>query len=381
MKRRTFLTTTTAAGLGALYSGCSKSSAQVVPPLYLSDYAGQYRADPKAASLAWFADARFGLFMHYGLYSLLARGEWVMLREAIPIPQYEPLREQFKADQFDVDFITDMALEAGMKYINLTAKHHDGFCLFTTAQHDYHSPASLGGRDLVGDLAEACQEKGLGLFLYYSYFADWWHPYFYPREAGWKNARPPYDFEEPRYLWRQDEDFRMYVDYVHEQLKELLTQYGPIAGIWFDPIMGFYNRPDLFPIEETYSLVRSLQPHTLISAKQGANGDEDFAAPERHGHGFADRFDDPELKKAPALAWESNKTKHNEICDTLQPRVWGYKKDDAGQHKSPDEVMDMLAAAGAQNCNLLLNTGPLPDGSINPVDVATLREVGKRLSA
>lgn len=377
MNRRYFLKTTSSIAAGVAGFGCSQPRSRV--PRYLQAHADTYQRDPHGAALKWFSEARFGLFMHYGLYSLLGRGEWVMLRETIPLAEYEPLREQFVADRFDVDFITDLALEAGMTYINLTAKHHDGFCLFETAQHDYHSPASAGRRDLVGELSEACQKKGLGLFLYYSYFADWWHPWFYPREAGWQNARPAYAFEEPRYLWRKDEDFRNYVDYVHAQLRELLTQYGPIAGIWFDPIMGFYHRPDLFPIEETYQLVRSLQPHTLISAKQGANGTEDFAAPERHGHGFADRFEDPELRRAPALAWESNKSKHNEICDTLQPRVWGYRADDAGRHKNPDEVMQMLGAADAANCNLLLNTGPWPDGSINPVDVATLQEVGRRL--
>jgi alpha-L-fucosidase len=377
MDRRTFLKTSSAAVAGTSLLSCS--SEKITIPSYLKEYASIYKTDPKAASLAWFADAQFGLFMHYGLYSLLGRGEWVMLREAIPIPEYEPLKEQFKADKFDVDYITDLALESGMTYINLTAKHHDGFCLFGTKQHEYNSVDSPAQRDIIGDLSKMCQQKGLGLFCYYSYFADWWHPYFYPREAGWNNARPPYDFDEPRYKFQQDEDFRIYVDYVHEQLKELLSNYGPIAGIWFDPIMGYYNRPDLFPIEETYALVRSLQPHTLISAKQGANGTEDFAAPERSGHSLADRFEDPELKKAPMHAWESNKDKHNEICDTLQPSVWGYKKDDDNQHKNADEVMQMLAAAEAQNCNLLLNTGPLPDGSIDQVDADTLREVGKRL--
>ena len=378
MNRRTFLKTSSAAMMAStLFSCSSKSNA----PSYLKDYGSLYATDAKAAALEWFKNARFGLFMHYGLYSLLGRGEWVMLRERISVSEYERLKEQFKADKFDVDFITDLALEAEMTYINLTSKHHDGFCLFGTKQHDYNTLDSPAQRDLIGDLSLACQEKGLGLFLYYSYFADWWHPYFYPCKAGWTNARPAYDFDEPRYKWRKDEDFRIYVDYVHEQLKELLTNYGPIAGIWFDPIMGFYNRPDLFPIKETYALVRSLQPHTLISAKQGANGTEDFAAPERHGHGFADRFENPELKKAPALAWERNKNKHNEICDTLQPRVWGYKKDDDNKHKNADEVITMLDAAASANCNLLLNTGPLPDGSIDVVDAATLKEVGKRLRA
>lgn len=378
MNRRTFMKTAAGSATALALTNCQS---QNTAPTYLHTYADLYRDNPKAAALEWFKHARFGLFMHYGLYSLLGRGEWVMLRERIPIAEYEPLKAQFKADKFDVDFITDLALESGMTYINLTSKHHDGFCLFGTQQHDYNSVDSPAKRDIIGDLSNACQEKGLGLFLYYSYFADWWHPYFYAREAGWNNARPAYEFDEPRYKWKTDEDFRIYVDYVHEQLKELLTGYGPIAGIWLDPIMGYYSRPDLFPIEETYALVRSLQPHTLISAKQGANGTEDFAAPERSGHSLADRFDDPEMKKVPEHAWESNKNKHNEICDTLQPRVWGYKKDDANQHKNADEVMTMLQAAWDADCNLLLNTGPLPDGSINPVDAATLREVGQRLRA
>ena len=377
MNRRTFVKTASAGLAGTPLLSCAPRMKSV--PAYLKDYTLLYQSDPKAAALDWFSHAEFGLFMHYGLYSLLGRGEWVMLRERIPVPEYEKLQGQFKAHRFDVDYITDLALQAGMTYINLTSKHHDGFCLFGTKQHRYNVVDSPAQRDLVADLSEACQEKGLGLFLYYSYFADWWHPYFYPSEAGWQNARPAYDYNEPRYKWEKDADFRIYVDYVHKQLRELLTQYGPIAGIWFDPIMGFYHRPDLFPIEETYTLVRSLQPHTLISAKQGANGDEDFAAPERHGHSMADRFEDPELKKAPARAWERNKNKHNEICDTLQPRVWGYKKDDAGQHKDADEVMKMLEDAEKTDCNLLLNTGPLPDGSIDKIDAKTLREVGKRL--
>lgn len=379
MNRRRFLKTSAAGAVGATLLSCGKQQPKTQTPSYLDDYAELYARDARAAALKWFKNARFGLFMHYGLYSLLGRGEWVMLRERIPIAEYEKLTDQFTAKNFDADFITDLALEAGMNYVNITSKHHDGFCLFGSKIISYNAVNSAAKRDLIGELSEACQQKGLGLFLYYSYFADWHHPWFYSREAGWKNARPAYDFDEPRYKWQKNEDFRLYVDDVHAQLKELLSNYGPIAGIWFDPIMGFYNRPDLFPIEKTYALVRSLQPHTLISAKQGANGDEDFAAPERSGHSMADRFSDPELQKAPHLAWEHNKSKHNEICDTLQPRVWGYKKDDAGKHKTADEVMQMLADAQATNCNLLLNTGPLPDGSIDATDAATLRHVGRRL--
>jgi len=383
LNRRDFIKLSASGAAALSLSGCGgnkgwfarKSSV----PSYLAGQRELYQSDPRQAARAWFGEARFGLFMHYGLYSLLGRGEWVMLRERIGVAEYEKLQSQFTAHNFDVDFITDLALEAGMKYINLTSRHHDGFCLFETKQHDYHSMAAPAQRDIIGDLAEACHKKGLGLFLYYSYAADWWHPYFYAREAGWANARPAYKQPQPQYEWAKDEDFRIYVDYVHAQMRELLTNYGPIAGIWFDPIMGFYSRPDLFPINETYDLVRSLQPQVLISFKQGASGTEDFAAPERSGHSLAERLKEPQQREVARKAWESNKNKHNEICDTLQPHVWGYKKDDDSKHLDADEVMKRLEAAWAGNCNLLMNTGPLADGSIHADDVKTLREVGRRL--
>jgi alpha-L-fucosidase len=368
----------TAGGLGC--SGTPESG----PPSYLRDYGDEYRLNPREAARSWFRDARFGLFMHYGLYSLLGRGEWVMLREKIPVAEYAKLKDRFTADRFDADFITDLALDAGMKYVNITARHHDSFSLFGTGETDYNSVASPAGRDLVGELSERCDEKGLGFFCYYSYACDWYHPWFYAREAGWANARPAYDEPEPAYLWRADDDFARYIEFIHAQLRELLTDYGPIAGIWFDPIMGYYARPDLFPVEETYALVRSLQPQTLISFKQGATGTEDFAAPERSGHSLAERVaqvfpDNPESTVVARRAWESNSAKHNEICDTLLPSVWGYRKADDGNHRTPDDVMEMLAAAEEKDCNLLLNTGPLPDGSIDTFDEATLREVGLRL--
>jgi alpha-L-fucosidase len=199
-------------------------------------------------------------------------------------------------------------------------------------------------------------------------------------EQGWRAARPHYKEPELSYKYEKPADFRIYVDYVHEHLKELLTQYGPISGIWFDPIMGFYSNPDVFPIAETYALIREIQPHCLISFKQGANGDEDFVAPERRVQA---------LEKGGEIAlkvWEKNKNKPKEICDTLQPKdipgnSWGYNKAAEGKHLNADDVMQMLADAKEQDANLLLNTGPLPDGSIHPSDVETLRTVGKRLNS
>lgn len=355
----------------ALPSVAGGEAAEV--PSYLKGYEARYRQDPRGAATEWFKHARFGMFLHYGLYSRLGRGEWVQLREKIPVAEYAKLKDHFTAKDFDAGKIADLAMAAEMRYVNITSRHHDSFCLFRTKQTDFNSVESPAKRDLIGELAEACRRKGLGLFLYYSYGADWRHPYFYAREAGWPAARPAYDEPQPEYKWRKDEDIKHYIAFVHAQLRELLTQYGPVAGIWLDPIMGYYARPDLFPIDETYKLIRSLQPQCLISFKQGANGEEDFAAPERkagvHKQGG----------EVAARAWAKNKDKPMEVCNTLQPKWWGYSKADDGKHRNADEVMAMLAEARARGANLLLNIGPLPDGGIPPEDDKTLREVGKRL--
>jgi alpha-L-fucosidase len=159
------------------------------------------------------------------------------------------------------------------------------------------------------------------------------------------------------------------VDFVHEQLEEILTQYPNIAGIWFDPIMGYYSRPDLFPIDSTYALVRSLSPHALISFKQGANGEEDFMAPERGGNARVGQKFEVARK-----VYELNRGKPIEICNTLQPHAWGYNKEHDGNHKSTEEVLKMLSDARAMDANLLLNVGPKGDGSFPEEDIRALLE-------
>lgn len=344
-------------------------------PFYLQNYQKEYRENPKEANLEWFKDAKYGMFIHYGLYSNLGKGEWVQLRDTIPVAEYAKLKDQFTAEKFSADEITDIAISAGMKYITITSKHHDGFCLFNTKATDFNVMNSPAKRDLIKELYDACEQKGLGLFLYYSYAADWKHPYFYSRESGWNNARPAYTEPQPEYKFEKDEDFKIYVDFVHEQLKELLTQYPNIAGIWFDPIMGFYNRPDLFPIDSTYALIRKMSPHALISFKQGANGDEDFMAPERGGNAkVGEQFD------VAKMVYEKNKNKPREICNTLQARAWGYNKNEDGKHKSADDIIKLLNDAGKSNANLLLNVGPKGDGSFPEEDIEALKAAGKLLA-
>jgi alpha-L-fucosidase len=138
-------------------------------PNYLRDYEDLYEQNPRSAALKWFTDAKYGLFLHYGLYSLLGRHEWVQFREKIPVAEYAKLKDQFTAENFDPDYIADFAVDCGMRYVNLTSRHHDSFCLFDTELTGFNSVNSPAKRDLAGELAEACQKRGLGFFLYYSH--------------------------------------------------------------------------------------------------------------------------------------------------------------------------------------------------------------------
>ena len=364
-------------GLGAssivvsplLLSSCSNSNV----PSYLKGYKDLYADNPREAAIEYFRNAKFGLFIHYGLYSLTGgvwkgkhtqQAEWVQLHEKIRVKEYEKLALKFTADKFDADFITDMALGAGMKYINLTTRHHDSFCLFDSKYTDFKSTNSAAKRDLVAELSEQCQKKGLGFFLYYSHGRDWRHPHA-PNNDGWGgNARPQYEPREESYKYGEEHDLQLYVEFMKNQITELLTNYGPVAGIWLDghgvikQAKG-NNGLEMFKCQELYDHIHSMQPQVLVSYKQGFLGTEDFKAPERH--------------------FKGSSIVPLEICDTLQPHSWGYAKKDDLDHKTADDVMIMLSEAKKKNANLLLNTGPLPDGSIHPDDVKTLKEVGRRL--
>lgn len=359
----------------ALIACFASLTAKAQAPKYLSGYENEYKQDPRAANLHWFKDAKFGMFIHYGLYSILGKGEWIQLYDTIPLHKYAALKDKFTAKNFDADAIVKLAKKAGMKYITITTKHHDGFCLFKTEQTAFNSVTSPAKRDLIGEMAKACEKEGLGLFLYYSYAADWRHPYFYSKDVGWKKGRPAYKVTPQMYKYKEPADFKRYIAYVHRQLTELLTQYPTVAGIWFDPVMGYYSAPEFFPIEETYALIRKLSPHALISFKQGANGTEDFVAPERDANAKKGN-----LNGILAEVQEKNKDKYKEVCNTMQPVLpgmhggasWGYNKATDGHHLTTAQVQKLLADAKAKNYNLLLNIGPLPDGSVHPEDIKSL---------
>jgi alpha-L-fucosidase len=337
-------------------------------PSYLEDRADAYSDDPRAANRSWFDDARYGLFLHYGLYSLLGNHEWVQYNETIPPGEYAELAEYFTAEDFDAEAIVEFAQEAGMEYVNLTTKHHDGFCLFDSAETGFTAPNAPAGRDLVAELAAACDDAGLGFFCYYSYGVDWKHPHA-PNNDEWGTpARPDYD-DRPGTYADAGHDIERYVEYGIAQIEELLAMDAPVAGIWLDPHVVPNRDPERLQLQRVYDAVHEADPATLVSFKQGITGTEDFVTPEHE-------------------ALESDQGKPGEVCTAMIPGEeyaddlgvsWGYKAAAEGKHKTADEVWEALRETRERGYNLLLNTAPLPEGGLDPSDAETLRMVGERI--
>ncbi|OVE82717.1 alpha-L-fucosidase precursor [bacterium M21] len=351
LNRKEFIKTG-AACFGFVTSGSMAHAKPVLKiPSYLKGYEELYAQSPRQAAFTWFRDAQFGLFLTYGLFSHLKGhykgkhsrpAEWVLKRTDITLSEYEQLTGDFRAEEFDADFITDMALDAGMKYVLITARFHDSFCLWDTKVSDFKSTNTPANRDLIAELGDQCHKKGLGLVLYYSHGRDWRHPHGPDSLAPAKKV-----------------DYQKYVDFMSAQITELLTGYGPVAAIWLDGIGTARKHKEALEVQKLYDHIHALQPQVLVSYKQGLLGTEDFVAPERH--------------------WKGEATKPLEICNTMQPYSWGYDSADEGRHRGPDEIMQMLKHAREMPANLLLNTGLLPGGSVYPEDVKTLKEVGRRL--
>lgn len=362
MERRNFLTMAAAAGVGSfLLPGCIGKS-QTHIPAFLKEYSDLFNDNPRKAAIEWFRNARYGMFIHYGLYSIPGRGEWVQLSDKIHVADYAKLADQFTAEKFDTDFITDLALEAEMKYINITTRHHDSFCLWDTQFTDFKSTNTPAKRDLVAELYEQCNKKGLGLYLYYSHGRDWRHPHAPNNDKWGGNARPQYDTPEPYYKYGDEHDLNIYLEYMTNQVDELLSMFPDVGAIWLDgfstPASGDRS---LFKCQELYDMIHAKQTHMLVSYKQGMLGTEDFLAPER-------KYESDGQPEKPL-----------ELCDHLQRNMWGYVSEQDGKHKTKDEVIEMLKRANSYPANLLLNTGPLPSGEMHPEDVKVLREVGQEI--
>jgi len=362
--RRRFLASLAAAGSAGLLIPPALGAQKPPVPAYLRPVADAYASDPRAAALQWFRGARFGLFIHYGLYSLHGIHPFEQHRLKMPVSEYEKLAREWTAEKFDAEALADLAVDTGMTYVNLVTKHCEGFCLWDTKQTDFNSVNSAAKRDLVAEMADACRTRGLGLFLFYEHGFEWHHPHG-PRRKDFSIplVEVPYEKPEPRYAHGNDYDLQKYVDYASHQITELMTQYGPAAGLWLDgaavPATGDKS---LFHLDDLYALIHRLQPQTLISYKWGITGTEDFRAPETQ-----------QLKRV-----KNPSGKPLEICAPLQPG-WGYVK--GARHQNADWVMGHLQKAADLGANLLLNIGPRGDGSVHPADLATLREVGKRIKA
>jgi alpha-L-fucosidase len=222
---------------------------------------------------------------------------------------------------------------------------------------------AAAGRDLVGEMVKACNRRGLGFFAFYEHGFEWHHPHG-PRRKDFKTrlAEVPYPTPEPAYAHGAEYDLNKYLDYASDQVAELLTNYGPIAGIWLDGIaVPLSGDRRTFRCQELYDRIHALQPHALVSYKHGVTGTEDFKAPERSQLRHIEAGD-------PSVPVE--------LCEPLNAG-WGHVK--GKPHRDADWVWKRLAFTRAKGMNYLLNIGPLGDGSVHPQDVATLKEVGRRL--
>jgi len=312
----------------------------------------------------WFQDAKYGLFVHWGVYSIMGGGgdqgiaEWIMERKNIPIVQYEKLPGFFNPTQFDPAEWVSMVKKAGMKYITITSKHHDGFAMYDSKVSDYNIvDATTYGRDVIGMLKEECDKQGIKLFFYHSQL-DWHHPDYFPHGRTGKGIADR----------SQSGDFNVYIDYMNTQLTELLTQYGEIGGIWFD---GMWDKPDAdWRLDETYSLIHQHQPGALIGSnhhKMPFPG-EDFMMFERDLPGENSMgFNNTGISEAVPL----------EMCETMNGS-WGFNIIDQN-YKSVETLIHTMVRAAGFGANFLLNTGPMPNGKIQPENVDTLMVIGNWL--
>jgi alpha-L-fucosidase len=325
----------------------------------------------------WFQDAKFGLFIHWGVYSVLGDGEWVMNNHKMTVAEYEKLPAQFNPTRYDPAAWVALAKAAGMKYITITSKHHDGFAMWDSKVSDWTiTKRTPYHKDVLKMLADECQKQGIKLFFYYSHL-DWHHPDYYPRgRTGHSTGRPDHG------------DFNKYLDYMNAQIAELCSgRYGPIAGIWFDgwwdqqikrlkgqsPVSTIIDPRSTavdWGLRRTYDLIHRLQPQALIGNNHHVApfAGEDFQMFEKDlpGGNTAGFNADSKPGQLPL-----------ETCETIN-RSWGYNKSDK-RFKSTRQLLHYLIKAAGMNANFLLNIGPRPDGTIQPEFAQRLREMGQWL--
>ncbi|HWI90517.1 MAG TPA: alpha-L-fucosidase [Flavisolibacter sp.] len=299
-----------------------------------------------------FQNMKFGLFIHWGIYSVLGDGEWVMHNKNIPYKNYKRLADFFNPQEFNAREWVQLAKAAGMKYITITSRHHDGFSMFNTAATPYNIvQATPYHKDPLMELAKECEKEGIELHFYYS-LLDW--------------GRPDYGFGKPIINHvPANTDWNSYINFMKTQLTELITKYPNVTGIWFD---GHWERTDVnWHYDEIYSLIHQLNPKILIGNNHhlAPMMGEDFQMfekdlPGENTTGFSGGSKIGELPL--------------ETCETIN-NSWGFNIND-NHYKSVKQIVHYLVNAAGRNANFLLNVGPMPNGKIQPEFVDTLNKVG-----
>ena len=280
--------------------------------------------------MKWWHEARFGMFVHFGLYSVLGRHEWAMEEEGIPVAEYEQLAKRFNPQPHAARAWAKLAKQAGMRYMVMTTKHHEGFCLFNTATTNYCAPKQAAGRDLVSEYLEAARGEGLRAGFYFS-LMDWHHP-----DGSTCSTDPAAR--------------RRFVDYVHAQIRELMTNYGRVDVLWYD--VAWPLDAAGWESEKMNKMVFELQPNIVVNNRNKLAGD--FQTPEQH-------------ITASDRAWEA--------CMTMNDS-WGYQRAD-DNWKTPKTIVRNLVTCARDGGNYLLNIGPKGDGSIPEPSIEILTSVGK----
>lgn len=325
-------------------------------------------AAARDARIRWFQQDRFGLFIHWGLYAIPARGEWVLSTEQMPQAAYDRYFDAFDPVGYDPAHWARVAKRAGMRYAVLTTKHHDGFCLFDSALTDYKATNTKAGRDLVREYVDAFRAEGLKVGFYYS-LLDWHHPD-YPAFGDRQHPQ-----RENEALRGAKHNFDAYLDYMHGQIRELMTNYGQIDLLWTD-FSYDHMAGEAWRATELVRMVRSLQPNILLNSRLEGSGEAMGSLMGDVPTEISGDFTCPEmLIPAQGLKTPSGRPVPWEACITLNNH-WGYAALDK-EYKSADMLVRKLVECVSKNGNLLLNVGPDAKGRIPLEQEAILLEIGR----
>lgn len=315
----------------------------------------------------WYQDARFGMFIHWGLYAIPARGEWVRSTEQMPEEEYMPFFEEFHPVDFEPEKWAKAAKDAGMKYAVLTAKHHDGFCLFDSKLTDFKSTNTKAKRDLVAEFLNAFRAEGLKVGLYYS-LLDWHHPD-YPHYGDMHHPMRNCEAEK-----NDARDFNRYLDYMHGQIKELCTRYGKLDIMWFDFSYGDM-RGEAWRATELVNMIRTYQPDVIMDNRLEVSGEGFGSLATEHPTVYSGDFVSPEQIIPPeGIKGETGRDIVWEACITMNDN-WGYCAKDTN-FKPASTIIKKLVECVSKNGNMILNVGPDAKGNIPEPSYRILAEIG-----